>query len=116
MDVSQISVLTPGRGWSILEIVIPRLLREMSEEQLKAFQEAVKADVGLQEKLKAAGDADAVVAVAKAAGFVISPDELKKAQEVFGLTDKELEWGISGGRGTRVMTLQCDGPDCVKKY
>jgi predicted ribosomally synthesized peptide with nif11-like leader len=37
----------------------------MSEEQLKAFLEAVKADAGLQEKLKAAGDADAVVAIAK---------------------------------------------------
>ena len=41
----------------------------MSEEQLKAFLEAVKDDAGLQEQLKAAGDADAVVAIAKAAGF-----------------------------------------------
>ena len=41
----------------------------MSEEQLKAFQAAVKANAGLQEKLKTAGDADAVVAIAKAAGF-----------------------------------------------
>ena len=69
----------------------------MSEEQLKAFWEAVKADVGLQEKLKAAGDVDTVVAVAKTAGFVISADELKKAQAVFGLdADEELE-GIAGG-------------------
>ena len=30
----------------------------MSEEQLKAFLEAVKADAGLQEKLNAAADAD----------------------------------------------------------
>ncbi len=52
----------------------------MSEEQLKAFLEAVKADAGLQEQLKAAGDADAVVAIAKAAGFVISAEELKRAQ------------------------------------
>ena len=36
----------------------------MSEEQLKAFLEAVKADAGLQEKLKAASDTDAVVAIA----------------------------------------------------
>ena len=34
--------------------------------------EAVKADAGLQQKLNAAADADAVVAIAKAAGFVIS--------------------------------------------
>ena len=39
----------------------------MSEEQLKAFQEAVMADTALQETLKTAGDADAVVAIAKAA-------------------------------------------------
>ena len=44
----------------------------MSEEQLKGFEEAVKADAGLQEKLKAAGDADAVIAIAKAAGFAIA--------------------------------------------
>ena len=57
----------------------------MSEEQLKAFMEAVKADAGLQEKLNAAADADAVVAIAKAAGFVISAEELARAQaEVLG--------------------------------
>jgi predicted ribosomally synthesized peptide with nif11-like leader len=65
----------------------------MSEEQLKAFLEAVKADAGLQEKLKAA-DADAVVEIAKGAGFVISVEELQKAQEV--ITDQELE-GVAGG-------------------
>ena len=57
----------------------------MSEEQLKAFMEAVKVDAGLQEKLNAAADADAVVAIAKAAGFVISAEELARAQaEVLG--------------------------------
>ena len=44
----------------------------MSEEQLKAFLEAVKADAGLQEKLKSADDADAVVAIAKFASFLMS--------------------------------------------
>ena len=52
----------------------------MSEEQLKAFMEAVKADAGLQEKLRAAGDTDTFVAIAKTAGFVISAEELKRAQ------------------------------------
>ena len=37
----------------------------MSEEQLKAFLEKVKSDTSIQEKLKAAGDADAVVAIAR---------------------------------------------------
>ena len=44
----------------------------MSEEQLKAFMEAVKADEALQGEVNRAGDdADAVVAIANAAGFVI---------------------------------------------
>ncbi len=67
----------------------------MSEEQLKAFLEKVKADTSLQEKLKAASDADAVVAIAKEAGFSISADDLKKAQ-VTELSDEELE-GVAGG-------------------
>ena len=67
----------------------------MSEEQLKAFLEAVKADAGLQEKLKAATNADAVVAVAKAAGFVISADALKKSQTI-PLSEEELE-AVAGG-------------------
>ena len=66
----------------------------MSEEQLKAFLEAVRADAGLQEKLKAASDADAVVTIAKAAGFVISAEELKMAQAE--VSDEELE-GVAGG-------------------
>ncbi|QBE69401.1 hypothetical protein SynWH8101_1819 [Synechococcus sp. WH 8101] len=66
----------------------------MSEEQLKAFLEAVKADAGLQEKLKAAENVDAVVVIAKAAGFVISAEDLKRAQAE--ISDEELE-GVAGG-------------------
>ncbi len=66
----------------------------MSEEQLKAFLDAVKADAGLQEKLKAAADADAFVAIAKAAGFKISAEELKMAQAE--ISEEELE-GVAGG-------------------
>ncbi len=68
----------------------------MSEEQLKAFLEAVKADAGLQEKLNAAANSDAVVAIAKAAGFVISADELQRAQAE--ISEEELE-GVAGGWG-----------------
>ena len=69
----------------------------MSEEQLKAFWEAIQADAGLQEKLSAAKDADAVVAIAKAAGFEISVDELKKSQaEISEISEEELE-GVAGG-------------------
>lgn len=74
----------------------------MLEEQLTAFLEAVKADAGLQEKLKAANDADAVVAIAKASGFVIFTEELKKAQAEISdvvLGDEELEGVAGAGRG-----------------
>ena len=69
----------------------------MSEEQLKAFLEKVKGDTSLQEKLKAAADANAVAAIAKEAGFSISADDLTtKAQSE--LSDEELE-GLAGGEG-----------------
>ena len=68
----------------------------MSEEQLKAFLEKVKTDTSLQEKLKAATNADAVVEIAKAAGFVISADEVKKVQ--LEVSDAELE-AAAGGLG-----------------
>ena len=66
----------------------------MSEEQLNAFIAKIQGDTSLQEKLKAATDAEAVIAIAKAAGFVISPDDLKKAQTE--VSDEELE-GAAGG-------------------
>ena len=68
----------------------------MSEEQLKAFIEKVRHDVSLQEKLEAAADFDAVVIIAKEAGFVISAEYLQKAQSQVG--DVELE-SASGGFG-----------------
>ena len=66
----------------------------MSEEQLKAFLEKVKADTSLQEKLKGAADADAALAIAKEAGFSISADDLKNAQSK--VSEEELE-GAAGG-------------------
>ena len=41
------------------------------EDQLKAFMEAIQADSALQEKIKVAGNANAVVAIAKGEGFDI---------------------------------------------
>mgnify|MGYP003952798603 CR=1 FL=1 len=83
----------------------------MSEEQLKAFLEKVKGDTSLQEKLKAAADSDAVLAIAKEAGFSISADDLTtKAQSE--LSEEELE-GVAGGAelglaGCRVRYSGCD--------
>ena len=67
----------------------------MSEEQLKAFLEKVKGDTSLQEKLKAAADTDAVVAIAIEAGFRIFADDLTKAQA--DIEDIELEGAAGGG-------------------
>ena len=67
----------------------------MSEEQLKAFLGKVKADTSLQEKLKAASDADAVVSIAKEEGFSISVDDLKNAQSR-EISEEELE-AVAGG-------------------
>ena len=53
----------------------------MSEEQLSAFLAALKADAGLQEKLKGAADLDAAVAIAKDAGFDVSKADWLKAQD-----------------------------------
>ena len=80
----------------------------MSEEQLKAFLEKVKADTSLQEKLKAASDADAdaVAAIAKEAGFSISADDLTKAQSE--ISDEELNV-VNGGFGGTLGMLK-DGP------
>ena len=66
----------------------------MSEEQLKAFLAKVQADPSLQEKLKAEG-AD-VVAIAKAAGFSITTEDLNSHRQ--NLTEDELEGVAGGGR------------------
>ena len=68
----------------------------MSEEQLKAFLEKVKADTSLQEKLKAAADTDAVLAITKEAGFMISADDLKSAQSE--ISEEELEGAAAAGK------------------
>ena len=73
-------------------------LLEMSEEQLAALLAKLKDDAGLQEKLKGAADPDAVLAIAKEAGFDISKaDWLRyQANQTLELSDEELE-GVAGG-------------------
>ena len=63
----------------------------------------------VSKKLKAAGDADAVVAIAEAEGFVISVEELKKSQAE--ISEEELE-GVAGGvRGVQPIIV---GKDWMK--
>ena len=69
----------------------------MSEEQLKAFQEAVQADTSLQEKLRATTDADSIASVAKEAGFEITAEEVEEAQaSIKELSEEELKGGCGG--------------------
>ena len=74
-------------------------LLAMSGEQLKAFLAALEADTGLQDKLKAAVDLDAALAIAKEAGFDVSKAAWLRyqANQTLELSDEELE-GVAGGR------------------
>ena len=68
----------------------------MSEEQLKAFWEAVQSDTSLQEKLRAAKtDADSIASIAKEAGFKITAEEVEEAQAQ--LSDEQLDAVAGGG-------------------
>ena len=73
-------------------------LLEMSEEQLAALIAKLKDDEGLQAKLKDAADLDAILAIAKDAGFDVSKaDWLRyQAKQTVELSDEELE-GVAGG-------------------
>ena len=71
----------------------------MSEEQLKAFLEKVKADTELQEKLNGAADADALVEIAKEAGFSIAAEDMQSP--TVELSDEELEGAAGGFVNTR---------------
>jgi len=73
-------------------------LLAMSEEQLAALLAKLKDDAGLQEKLKGAADLDAVLAIAKDAGFDISKAAWLRYQatQTLELSDEELE-GVAGG-------------------
>ena len=93
----------------------------MSEEQLKAFIAKVQGDTSLLEQLKAEG-AD-VVAIAKAAGFSITTEDLNTYRQ--NLSDEELE-GVAGGDGCPCKSYagciawltigsQSNTPNCIFK-
>ena len=81
----------------------------MSEEQLKAFLEKVKADTSLQEKLKAAAAPEAAIEIAKEAGFAISAEDIQSMQSsTTELSDEELEEAAGGVQGYSANP----GPHC----
>ena len=82
----------------------------MSEEQLKAFLEKVKADTSLQEKLKAAASPEAAMEIAKATGFLISAEDIQWMQsESQEVSDEELEGAAGGGGGCISCEVWCGG-------
>jgi len=74
----------------------------MPEDQFKAFLDAVEADAALQEKVQTEADryADAVVAIAKEAGFGVTAEDVKRAQ--LEVSEDDLE-GVTGGTGWWMM-------------
>ena len=85
----------------------------MSEEQLKAFLAKAKGDSSLQEKFQAAADANAVVSIAKEAGFSISAEDLKNAQSE--LSEEELE-GVGGSGTSYTEGYQGCDTRCCKSF
>jgi predicted ribosomally synthesized peptide with nif11-like leader len=78
----------------------------MSEEQLTALLAKLKADTGLQEKLKGAADLDAAVALAKAAGFDVTNEDFLnfRTTQTVELSDEDLE-NVSGGATPTVLPV-----------
>ena len=71
----------------------------MSEEQLKAFWDAIQSDSALQQKLQRVTDPAAIVDIGKEAGFLVSIDEVQKAQAELSnvkLSDEDLD-NVAGG-------------------
>ena len=105
-----------------LQVEYQLLLLAMSEDQLKAFLAALEADTGLQAKLKAAvegeidtaDETDAVLAIAKEAGFAITAADLLRyeAQNILELSDAELDV-VAGGTymnaGAGTSAVRCPG-------
>ena len=78
----------------------------MSKEQLKALVEKVASDTELSDKIGAATTAEAVIEIAKAAGFSITSEDIQLllsllsevSEEEEELTDDDLE-NVAGGWG-----------------
>ena len=80
----------------------------MSEEQLKAFQEAIQSDPSLQQKLQDVKDPGAIVDIAKEVGFTVSAEELQAAQETIKLSVEQLD-SAAGGRMYTYIQASCEG-------
>jgi predicted ribosomally synthesized peptide with nif11-like leader len=73
--------------------------KPMTEDQIQAFIAAFQSNTSLQERLKSAADSEAIVAIAKEAGFAISKEDVDKyrGQQTKELSDSDLEAVAGGG-------------------
>jgi predicted ribosomally synthesized peptide with nif11-like leader len=85
----------------------------MSEEQLKAFLEALKTNTDMQERIKAATEPDAIVSIAEEAGFTISKAEADFSE---ALSDWDLEGMAGGMRMRRLVDCNCGESPTLPKY
>ena len=75
----------------------------MPEGRSKAFWEAIQADTGLQQKLQGVTEPDAVAAIAKEAGFMITTEELQRAQAEISEEDLGLGMGLAWDLGVLML-------------
>lgn len=92
----------------------------MTNNPINDFFEALKADPSLQEQLKTAADVDAVVEVAKAAGYTITSDQVISAikgrsiKDSSQLSDSDLEM-VAGGKNKDDRPTR-QSPNCQGCY
>ena len=79
----------------------------MSEEQLKAFWEAIQADTALQQKLQGITDQDALVVIANDSGFKTSSEDLLKAKSVISAISEEDLRCVAGGNWEQIPLCCC---------
>jgi predicted ribosomally synthesized peptide with nif11-like leader len=101
---SEIVLGDTGRAGEVAYALVRLLSQSMSEEQLKAFLKAVQNDESLAQRLKDLLDPEAVVVIAKEAGFVISAEDLRRLKDETKLSDDELA-GFAGGTAYGVRNL-----------
>ena len=87
-----------GRNLVLWPSKINSAFTQMSDDQLKSFLELLRDDPSLQEKLVAAENAEAILEIAKEAGFLISVEDVKGVQ--ISVSDEELESVVGGGNAS----------------
>jgi predicted ribosomally synthesized peptide with nif11-like leader len=86
----------------------------MTQDQIQAFIDAVKANPELQQNLAASTSFEDAARIAREAGLGVSSEQLSQALEVGSveLSDAELEVVAGGGWGKLIKSLIDGGESC----